>query len=137
MKISEKNLLDKALFMRSAGRSYLYIADKLGRNSDEIRTLVRDYIKSSVDIETRREAVKLDLIRLDDMMTAVYERAKNGEIDCIDRVLKIMERKSKLMGLDAREKMVSEERLDGTVKISRVTSSKDDRKPANVISITR
>lgn len=137
MKISEKNLLDKALFMRSAGRSYLYIADKLGRNSDEIRTLVRDYIKSSVDVETRREAVKLDLIRLDDMMTAVYERAKNGEIDCIDRVLKIMERKSKLMGLDAREKMVSEERLDGTVKISRVTSSKDDRKPANVISITR
>lgn len=137
MKTSNKNMLDKALSMRAAGRSYAYIASKLNVNQEDIKCTVREYIKSSVDMETRREAVKLDLIRLDDMMTAVYERAKNGEIDYIDRVLKIMERKSKLMGLDAREKMVAEERSDGTVKISRVASSKDDSRIDNVISITR
>ncbi len=43
---------------------------------------------------------QLELERLDAMLTAIWPQALNGYLGAIDRVLKIIERRSKLLGLE-------------------------------------
>ena len=45
------------------------------------------------------EARELELARCDDLLTGVYERAVNGDLNAIDRVLAIHDRRVRLMGL--------------------------------------
>jgi len=44
--------------------------------------------------------LQLELERLDAMQAAIWDDAMNGHLGAIDRVLKIMERRAKLLGLD-------------------------------------
>jgi hypothetical protein len=46
------------------------------------------------------EARKLELLRLDELLCALYERAIDGDIAAIDRVLAISYRRARLLGLD-------------------------------------
>lgn len=60
-------------------------------------------IKQALDaqLEEPIESVrKIELLRLDDLLTAVYERAINGDIAALDRVLAIQVRRARLAGLD-------------------------------------
>jgi hypothetical protein len=43
---------------------------------------------------------KLELLRLDELQTAYYEKALAGDIACLDRVMTIMVRRARLAGLD-------------------------------------
>ena len=42
----------------------------------------------------------LDGRRIDEMLSAVYERAVNGDLFAIDRVVRLLERRARLYGLD-------------------------------------
>jgi hypothetical protein len=56
----------------------------------------------------REEAVHvrdLELQRLDALYLVAYAEVEDGNIPAIDRCLRIMERRAKLLGLDAAEKV--------------------------------
>lgn len=73
----------------------LDIAERTARNDlTAILTSVRDTFDA-------RETMMLELERLDRMQLAVYNDAINGDDKKIATVLKIMERRSKYLGLDA------------------------------------
>jgi hypothetical protein len=90
----------KALELRKAGASYEMIAVECGYSS---RARAYEAVSRSLERITKepaRELVVLELERLDRMLVGIWERARVGELPYLDRVLKIMERRSAICGLD-------------------------------------
>ncbi len=97
----------KALELRRMGKGYIEIAAALGIGKSQAHRLVqagltdaRAQISGEAD-ELRAE----ELSRLDGMMSGVWPAARKGSVGAIDRVLRIMERRSRLLGLDAPTKV--------------------------------
>lgn len=97
----EKQL--EALEMRKAGLPYQKIANALGySNHSGARKAVIAAMKKTLR-EPAEEVRELEIARLDDLINAIWHfRAKP---EYLDRILKIMERRSKLLGLDAPTKL--------------------------------
>lgn len=91
----------KALELRKAGASYDQIADqlKLGNRSVAFQ-LVKAGIKAIVK-EPAESVLHLELARLDAMLLGCWTKAKLGDPQAIDRVLRIQDRRASYLGLDA------------------------------------
>ena len=50
--------------------------------------------------EPLEQVRRLELLRLDKLLAAVWEGAMGGDIACVDRALAIMTRRARLLGLD-------------------------------------
>lgn len=96
-----------ACAMRKAGATYRQIADKLGITEmgafhAVARSMARAIGRATEDIDVVR---RLDLERLDAMLLALWPQASKGVYKSIEVVLKLMERRAKLLGEDAPAKM--------------------------------
>ena len=86
-----------------AGLTYREMADALGVS---IGTIARDV---TLNLERlHREsilktdaAVTLDLRRIDRIINAIWTKVVDGNLQAIDRMIKLLERRAKLLGLDA------------------------------------
>ena len=94
---------EQALLWRRSGLSYAAIGERIGISKSRAHALVqlglldaREQVASHSD-ELRTEEVS----RLDGMLAKVYAKAAKGDLQAIDRVLKIGERRARLLGLDA------------------------------------
>jgi hypothetical protein len=78
------------------------IANALGLSVETVRTRIYDELAViTEEVETSREMFRaLEVARLEMLQTGLWTKATNGDLDAIDRVLKIMDRRSKLLGLD-------------------------------------
>ncbi len=91
----------KALELRKAGVPYQTIADQLGYSDrgsayNSVQTALKKTLAEPAD-EVRR----LELERLDALLMGMYPQARKGNQGAVDRCLRIMERRAKLLGLDA------------------------------------
>lgn len=91
----------QALELRKAGVGYVAIAQKLGYSGPSgahkaVTTALRKTIQEPAD-----DLRTLELERLDRMQAALWEQVQKGHQGAIDRVLKIMQRRADLLGLDA------------------------------------
>ncbi len=89
----------EALRMRTAGKSYPEIAESLGYASSSgahkaVSTALRKTLQEPAD-----EVRSIELERLDELLMGIWQYRMKP--DYLDRVLKIMERRAKLLGLDA------------------------------------
>ena len=91
-----------AFDLRKQGLPYREIAKRLGCST---RTVYTD-VERTLD-ELNRRAVesldhlrRLELERLDEATAAIYPKVKRGDVAAIDRMLKLQERRAKLLGLD-------------------------------------
>ncbi|MBT9516521.1 MAG: hypothetical protein IV112_07500 [Methyloversatilis discipulorum] len=96
-----------ALDLRRTGASYRDIAKTLNMslgNAHKLvkRGLTRNLAKCS---ELADEIRTLELDRLDAMQTYLWGKAKRGNATAVDRILKIMERRARLLGLDRPERL--------------------------------
>lgn len=94
-----------AVRLRKEGHSYRDIADLLNCSVSTAFTDVQKALEeirkqTKEDIETIRS---LELERLDMMLSAVNPAAMAGDVKAVLATLKIMERRAKLLGLDAPE----------------------------------
>ena len=91
----------QALELRCAGRSYRDIAEALGyRGPSGAHSAVMSALKRTLQ-EPADELRKLEVARLDRMLWALWKQVIKGDGGAIDRVLRIMERRAKLLGIDA------------------------------------
>jgi hypothetical protein len=91
----------RAYELRVAGASFDRIADTLDfADESGARKAVAAFVER-LERETVDQARYLELDRLDRMLIAITEQIRKGHLGAIDRALKIMERRSKLLGLDA------------------------------------
>jgi DNA-binding CsgD family transcriptional regulator len=92
-----------ALELRRAGKTYRAIGAALGITEPGAHACVkRALARGAAELrEAAAEAIELDLERLDALLAGFWDRAEAGDEDAADRVLKILERRAKLLGLDA------------------------------------
>jgi len=105
IKTTEKTL--KALDLRKKGFSYTQIGTKLGCARQTACRYVLSELENLAD-QCREEAGQvrdLELQRLDELYLVAWKAIADGSETAIDRCLRIMERRAKLLGLDAAQKV--------------------------------
>jgi hypothetical protein len=109
----EGSRMREALNRRIQGLSYAEIADELSISTQ----VAHDYVSGAIERLTGEEvrsaeiARQLQLLRLDVMLAALWPKVLDGNVNAAQAVLKIMERQSKLLGLDAPVRIDIEHRI--------------------------
>lgn len=96
-------LQEKAIDLRRAGVGFVEIGQKLGVSKSTAHRMVEAGMESArAQITASSDDLKAqELSRLDGMLLKLYPKAAKGDVQAIDRVIKIGERRAKLLGLDA------------------------------------
>ena len=105
----------QALELRKAGASYEAIAERLGYAD---RSGAYRAVKAALTLTLREPAEELRSLeaeRLDGMLLPLWRRVQAGDEKAIDRALHIMERRARLLGLDAPTRLQGE--LAGPVRV--------------------
>ena len=105
IRTTEKTL--KALELRKRGMNYSQIGKELGCARSTACRYVLSELENLAD-KCREEAVHvrdLELQRLDALYLKAWEAVEEGDLPSIDRCLRVQERRAKLLGLDAAEKI--------------------------------
>ena len=104
MKQSELDALERqrqALELRKAGVPYATIAERLGyASTGGAHKAVASALKKTL-AEPADDLRRLEVERLDALLSALWRQAKEGNQGAVDRCIRIMERRAKLLGLDA------------------------------------
>ena len=114
----------QALELRKAGASYDLIAKQLGYadSSGAYKSVKRSM--SSIISEPSEELRTVEYERLNQILLVLWERVQQGELGAIDRALSIMDRISKMYGLDAPSRSESTSVIQQGVMI--VDGTKDE-----------
>lgn len=100
-RIEAKERVAQAIELRKAGATYQRIADTVGYNSEQAaHKAVTDALVAMLR-EPAEELRLLEVERLDSLFLSAFPLAKQGVMTAIDRCLRIMERRARLLGLDA------------------------------------
>ena len=107
-RIEAKERALKALELRKKGMRYEQIAQQLGysRRGNAHKAVMKEI--ELLAKECREEAAQvrdLELQRLDALYLKAWEAVEEGDLPAIDRCLRVQERRAKLLGLDAAEKI--------------------------------
>lgn len=107
IEIAERRAL--ALELRRQKKTFIEIGELLGVHPSSARRIVWEAI-SNLGENAQENAAKMrdqEVADLGVLEETLMERAAEGNMDAMDRVLKIKERRAKLMGLDAPAKTES------------------------------
>jgi len=93
---------EKTLELRAKGMSIRAIAGKLGVSKSQVqRDIVKELQAAAADRKKiAGHIIDLELAKLDALEENAWEHIAAGELSAIDRVLRSMERRAKLLGLD-------------------------------------
>lgn len=105
-KVRTAMLERECLRLRMEGLSHRAIARELGVAPSTAYKRVQHALRELNHSNAAQAAELRDLeaLRLDEMQDAVWEKAVDGDPRAVDRVLAIMARRAKLLGLDMAEK---------------------------------
>jgi hypothetical protein len=95
----------QALEYRKMGYTYQQIADALGYATAQGAYCAIQSALTRIIREPAEEVLKLELERLDAMFSKPYQNAIGGDLFAVSACLNIMNRKAKLLGLDAPAKV--------------------------------
>ena len=115
-----------ALDLRTRGYTYDRIADALGISRAGAAECVRRALAAlKLECEEKAEEVRdLELKRLDRMLEIAQTAADQGELAAIDRVLRIQERRSKYLGLDAPTRSESHATVAAAIDLGHLDDAK-------------
>ena len=89
----------QALELRLAGASYRQIAVRLGVSLPVAWRHLQAALHETLE-EPTQDVRQTELLRLDRLMMAHWPQAIGGDVAAADRVIKIMDRRARLLGLD-------------------------------------
>lgn len=99
--IEAKQKAARALDLRKQGKTFDEIAAEVPYSSKQA---AYDAVKRAIAAITREpasELIELELARLDSMWGKHYLKAQTGDVRALAACMKLMERRAKLLGLDA------------------------------------
>ncbi len=107
-KITTAERRRQAVALRLSGATYESIGETIGVSTPAAFKLVKTALeKLAKDTETDAVPLReLELQRLDRLQFGLWAKAQKGDLNAVDRALKIMERRAKLLGIDAPEKHI-------------------------------
>lgn len=101
LKAAERRL--QAIELRKQGMTYRQIGDVLGCNESRAHQIVTEEM-ARLNVERAESAallVRLECERMDALHSTLWPVALAGDLNAVDRVIKLMARRAKLLGLDA------------------------------------
>ena len=121
--LAQRTVSSNILRLRKMGYDAQRISDELDIPLDRVSNIIKSALKKlSKDMKGAAEEIRsLELSRLDEMQSAIWDDCMGGKLTAIDRVLKIMERRSKLVGLDAPDRL----NVKTDIKIEQMNEAKD------------
>lgn len=126
----------KAFELRKQGWSYREIAKELGvahqTIAKDLKKIFDAYLEQS--LEMRAYEVSLEQARLDDMWQSVYADFRTGNVKAADQLIKIMERRAKLLGLDT---VQASKQISVTVTPEQIQGMSDDELTALISQLER
>jgi hypothetical protein len=120
-KAERRNKVVQALGLRASGASYKQIGQVLGVSEPTAWRLVQQESANLIS-ESAQEVLELELQRLDRLQLGLWAKAINGDVYAVDRVLRIMEQRAKLLGLYDRAPEPEQPTQQGVVVIQGDTS---------------
>ncbi len=104
----------RALERRKQGWTYTKIAAELGCNPGHCCRMVRAALERFMGKLAERavECREIEVQRLDDYLSKLQTRIEDGDIRAVTAAVKIMERRSKLLGLDAPARVQTTSNVD-------------------------
>ena len=99
----------RTLELRQQGETLATIAGELGCGVTRVHQYIAGELQklNQQSGEDARLMRTLEAERLDRLQVALWEKAEAGELRAVDRILKIMERRAKLFGLDGPTKVAA------------------------------
>lgn len=92
----------RAYQLRQSGMSWYRVAEELGITGENARRSVAELVHMAsevVDEGLRSQFLSMEVGRLDALQSAVWPDAITGDLQAIDRALKIIAERAKLLGL--------------------------------------
>ena len=103
MRVEAAKRREQAIMLRRSGWTFERIGQKLGITTSRAHSLVNEALvearKQVSDVADELRVVEIS--RLDGLLEKFYPKAMKGDDQAAHRVLKIAERRAKLLGLDA------------------------------------
>lgn len=93
----------RAIALRIQNWTLTEIAQELGIKPSSVHYLIITGLKKLKAPEEAEQLRKVEAIRLDNLARGIWDQAIGGDLQAMDRLLKIMERRSKLLLLDKPE----------------------------------
>jgi hypothetical protein len=111
---------EEALALRRAGHSYRAIASLLSISKSRAHELVSEGLEDAREqIAAASSALLVEEVsRLDGMLKKVYPAAEGGDLQAVDRVIKIIERRAKLLGIEAPVRIETTGRDGAPIEVS-------------------
>ncbi|MEM0953315.1 MAG: hypothetical protein AAGI24_04165 [Pseudomonadota bacterium] len=129
----------QALEMRKMGMTYDAIAKQLEITPSAAHKAVRKALEQvqRLSDETAEELRAIELERLNRMQTGLWQKATSGSAQAVDKVLKIMERRSKLLGLDAPTKIAKTDTAGQDIPERTPADMSNDELDARILELTQ
>lgn len=125
------------LELRKKGWTYRAIGEKYGMSAPSAYERVKKALYNTV-AEPAEDLRQMELERLDDLYTKLSAKIEAGDVRAISTALSIMDRRAKMLGIDAPMKVESSVTLNETSKIDQAVADlvalmrdADDRSPAD------
>lgn len=93
----------KAYRMRLKGASWWDIAEECSVTEAAAAHLIDEQMREAVTLvgeAQRSKMLAMEIARLDALQAGIWQTAVNGDVQAIDRVLKIIAQRAKLLGLE-------------------------------------
>jgi len=102
LKIPAAARRERALELRASGRSIRAIADELEISKSQVQRDIENELKAAAEGRKKIAGliIDLELAKLDALEEKAWKHISDGELSAIDRVIRSMERRAKLLGLD-------------------------------------
>ena len=102
LKIPAAARRETALELRASGRSIRAIADELEISKSQVQRDIENELKAAAEGRKKIAGliIDLELAKLDALEEKAWKHISDGELSAIDRVIRSMERRAKLLGLD-------------------------------------
>lgn len=96
----------EALELRKAGATYRMIGARLGISAPAAHKRVMDALHSIAETTSEKatDVLAIETERLDSMLLGLWEKARRGDVAAVDRVVRIMQRRADMLGIDAASK---------------------------------
>lgn len=92
----------KILELRKAGWTLAEIGKEMHIHPTRVHALLKDILKKLNDkmVDELQETITIEESRIDELLKAVWPKAKDGDVKATEMVLRLMERRARLRGLD-------------------------------------
>ena len=126
LRIAQAERRTQYVNLRKAGYTHEHIAAQFGVTRQAVCQGIQKALQAQ-QAESVGDLRALENERLDDLLRAIYQTAVQGDHGAIDRILRIMERRAKLWGLDAPVRQELSGPEGGPVAFEEVSLSDDER----------